>query len=59
MEKINSYRYSMFNLTPFFKELKTEKGTVLHTGKNHVHAANLSMAALAEVSVEPLIYCGL
>lgn len=34
-EKLNSYRYCRFNLTPCFWEWRTEKNTVLNIGKNH------------------------
>ena len=34
-EILNSYRYCRFNVKPFFRELRTEKSTVLHIGKNH------------------------
>ena len=58
-EKINSYRYSRFNLTPFFRVIRTEKSTVLRTGKNHDPRSKFINSPLAEASVEPLIYCGL
>ena len=58
-EKINSYRYCMFNLTQFFRELRTKMYGSSYRKKITVHAANLSKAALADISVEPLIYCGL